>query len=927
MNILHLEDDPHDATLVRELLCSEWAECDIVVVATAPAFRAELERGGYDLVLSDFTLPQFNGLEALALVRQHSPTLPFIFVSGNIGEDRAIEVVRAGADDYVLKSHAKRLIATIPRALHARSEHKRLMQIEHERERLAAILENTPDFVGLASPAGETLYLNRAARHLLAFGDTPVPSNFNLWESFATEVGGRRIDDTLKLAERDGNWSGESVLKARDGRIIPVSQALISHRDERGQVEYFSTVMRDLTTRKQSEALVNGQNQILEMIAGGEPLDETLLALVHFVEAQSDDLICSILLLDEDGQHLRHCTAPRLPAPFIAAIDGVAIGPNVGSCGTAVYRRSAVIVEDIATDRLWDDWRAAAQPHGLRACWSFPIFDVRHRMLGTFAAYRKQPGPPSEYHRRLIDVGTHVAAICLSRNETERQIRDQADILNKASDAIIVTDFNHRITFWNQSAERTFGWTAGEALGRLDRDLLGPDAAAEISGQQQVANKREEWRGELKLHDRHGRLLIMDSRITVIRDESGRPQGRLSISTDVTEKKRIEEQFFRAQRLESIGMLSAGIAHDLNNVLAPILLAAPMLRDHATDPSDLRMISTLEKSAERGAALVRQILGFAQGADGEHRLIQAKHLLRDVASFIEETFPKSIRFQTEIPSDLWTVKANPTQLHQVLLNLCVNARDAMPEGGTLLLRAENCVLDEAAAGQIEGSRPGAFLVLHVEDTGTGIPPDVLTHMWEPFFTTKGTGKGTGLGLSTVRGIVENHAGFVTVFSRAGKGTTFRIYLEAVESGAERATGQIAHDAAPRGSGELVLVVDDEANIRNMAAAILTRHGYRVLAAADGAEAVALFAPRTSEISLVITDLSMPNLDGAALAGVIHRLNSEVKIVAVSGLSTSELGQPERPPFIHAFLVKPFRPDALLRTVHSLLPRDKKPEAR
>jgi len=918
MKILHLEDNFADAELVRDLLTDEWKDCEITLVSGRKDYATQLAAGGYDVILSDFSLIQFNGVEALEMAREQVPEIPFIFLSGNIGEDRAIAAVRAGAQDYVLKDRVKRLTTAIRRALRESEERKRLRATEADRERLTAIVENTPDFVGLIAPDGRLLYLNQAARHMVGPESGSLPEDFGISSIYPAEVVRHLLNEHFPAAVRDGTWSGESVLRIRDGITIPVSQILIAHRDESGAVDYFSTVIRDLTPREKSEALVNGQNQVLEMIAGGEPLNETLDTLLRFIERQSSDMICSILTLDDDERHLRHCAAPSLPDAYTAAVDGLAVGPAAGSCGTAAYRRAPVIVSDIETDQLWQSYRDLALPHGLRSCWSVPIFDLRHRLLGTFAVYQKRPGEPTERHRQLIDIATHIAAICLSRYETERQLRNQADILSKASDAIMVTDLNHRVVFWNDSAGRKFGWTAAEALGREDRDLFGSAAAAEIETMRKLVDQIGEWRGEMRLQSRSGQQLIVESSITVIRDQAGRPSGRLSISTDVTAKKKIEEQFFRAQRLESLGMLAAGIAHDLNNVLAPMLLAAPLLRDHTTDPSDLRLLGTLEKSAERGAALVRQILGFAHGADSEHHLIQAKHVLRDVANFVEETFPKSILCQSYIPSDLLPVRANPTQVHQVLLNLCVNARDAMPDGGTLTLRGENISLDEIAATELEGARPGSFLVLHVQDTGTGIPPEVLAHIWEPFFTTKESGKGTGLGLSTVRGIVENHSGFVTVATTPGKGTVFRIYLPATVSTVRQSAGGAKPAPTPDGTGELILVVDDEPSIRNMAAAIFTRHGYRVLTASDGAQAIALFAPRSKEIRAVVTDLSMPNLDGATLAGVIHRLNSAVKIIAMSGLGADADGAKPNIPFSDAFIAKPFRAEELIAAVHELL---------
>src|ERR1019366_4811044 len=287
------------------------------------------------------------------------------------------------------------------------------------------------------------------------------------------------------------------------------------------------------------------------------------------------------------------------------------------------------------------------------------------------------------------------------------------------------------------------------------------------------------------------------------------PENGSADPLGLPEKCLMDEQSLRAQRLESIGMLASGIAHDLNNVLAPIILAAPELREHATHPDDLRIITSLEKSAERGVALVRQILAFAQGVGGGRQLVDVRHLLRETINVILETFPKNIRLEDDVPTNLVPIMADPTQIHQVILNLCVNARDAMPAGGTLRLRAENCRLDQEAASRFEGAAAGSWLVLHIEDTGMGIPDEALSHIWEPFFTTKEAGKGTGLGLSTVRGIVISHHGFVELDTAAGRGTTFRVFLPALESASPRQI-TVAPFALPEGRGELILVVDDEA---------------------------------------------------------------------------------------------------------------------
>ena len=398
-----------------------------------------------------------------------------------------------------------------------------------------------------------------------------------------------------------------------------------------------------------------------------------------------------------------------------------------------------------------------------------------------------------------------------------------------------------------------------------------------------------------------------------IRNDNGNLYRVVGTAEDVTDRKTLEEQFLRSQRMESIGMLAAGIAHDLNNVLSPVLMAAPMLREHLHEQQDLDMLATVEKSAKRGAALVKQILSFAHGVGGQPVPVQVKHLLADIVAIVEETFPKTLQLEASVAKDLWIVTGNPTQIHQVLLNLCVNARDAMPQGGKLTIRAENCTLDDQH--RVEGGRPGNWLLLRVEDTGTGIEPSVLAHIWEPFFSTKTADKGTGLGLSTVRGIVATHQGFITLTTQPGAGTQFGIYLPA--SGGT--TGlETPATRTPRGDGEFIMIVDDEANIREMVKTIVARNGYRVLAATDGIEAIAMLAPRSGEIDLVITDMAMPRLGGKALIDVVRRMSPKVKVLAISGGPLD--GSVTQGPGHHAdaFLQKPFTAEALLGHVHTLL---------
>jgi signal transduction histidine kinase/ActR/RegA family two-component response regulator len=417
-----------------------------------------------------------------------------------------------------------------------------------------------------------------------------------------------------------------------------------------------------------------------------------------------------------------------------------------------------------------------------------------------------------------------------------------------------------------------------------------------------------------------GKEIIVQSRWTRVRDQNEKPKSILVVNTDITQKKQLEAQFLRAQRMESIGTLAGGIAHDLNNVLTPILMTAQLLEAQIHDERVKRLLPILITNARRGANLVKQVLSFARGLEGKFTILQVKHLISEIKQIATETFPKSIEIYTDIPQYLWTVSGDATQLHQVLMNLSLNARDAMPNGGTLRISAENLLIDKNYAQMNLDAQVGSYIVITVTDTGTGIPPDILDRIFEPFFTTKEVGKGTGLGLATVIGIVKSHGGFVKVSSQVGKGTQFKVYLPATEA-AEILP--VEDSELPQGHGELILVVDDEAAIREITKTSLETYNYKTLTACDGIEAVALYAEYRDKISLVLTDMMMPSMDGATTIRTLRKIEPEVKIVAVSGLlSTDKLAQ-ARSNGVNTFLAKPYTTKELLTTINGVLKENQK----
>jgi two-component system cell cycle sensor histidine kinase/response regulator CckA len=503
------------------------------------------------------------------------------------------------------------------------------------------------------------------------------------------------------------------------------------------------------------------------------------------------------------------------------------------------------------------------------------------------------------------------------RKRLEARVKEQAQWLDRASEAIFATDLDHRITYWNQGAERMTGWTAAEMLGRGVTDLLKGTGISDP----RTATIREQladWRGTMMFRHRDGTPRVAAVSVTVLRDVHGEPSQRLTLCADVTEQQHLQEKYERALRLQSIGMLASGVAHDFNNILTPISLSVQMLREQLTHRDGLELLETIRACVSRGAAVSRQILDFAQGVGNEARAIQVGPILREVADIVRETFPRSITLGTDVAAGLWSVMASPTQIHQLLLNLSINARDAMPQGGHLRLGAHNRILDEANASRIEGARKGAWLVLSVEDTGTGIAPEYLRRIWEPFFTTKPHEQGTGLGLSTVREIVETHAGFIAVDTMAGRGTAFRVYLPALGSEIPPPAQAGPHEATI-GGGENILVAEDERGVRKVVETALTRAGYRVATAANGAEALDMIRAQPGQFDLIITDIDMPVLNGAKLALALAEIRPELPVMAMSGLSTKSAEvDPAR--FSGGFLPKPFAMDELLLAVGAALVR-------
>jgi signal transduction histidine kinase/DNA-binding response OmpR family regulator len=474
---------------------------------------------------------------------------------------------------------------------------------------------------------------------------------------------------------------------------------------------------------------------------------------------------------------------------------------------------------------------------------------------------------------------------------------------------------NHEV-MWTPELEALYGVTPGSFDGRYDNwiETLHPDDRLRVEQELwQAVYNSDGLDTEFRVVWPNLEIRWIAAKSSVFYDESDCPLRMIGVHIDITDKKQLEAQFLRAQRLESLGTLASGIAHDLNNILTPILAVAQLLPMKLPSLNDQtrQMLKLLEMSGQRGAELVKQILSFARGVEGKRVSLQVNHLLLEIEKIIQQTLPKSIAIQTSIPSDLWVVSADVTQLHQVLMNLCVNARDAMPQGGVLRITAENVELDEQQARMHLEANVGSYVMVTVTDTGNGVPPEILHRIFDPFFTTKEVGQGTGLGLSAVLGIVKSHGGFITVHSQVGQGSQFKMFLPASESALPLVDEEMNLLA---GHQELILVVDDEEAICQITKTTLEAYNYRVLTATDGAEAIALLSHHT-ETDCVLMDVMMPHMDGLTALSLVHQIKPDVYAIAMSGLNSTEAAAQVEKLGFHSFLPKPFTTKDLLQTLH------------
>ncbi|NJD52925.1 MAG: PAS domain S-box protein [Candidatus Methanoperedens sp.] len=801
------------------------------------------------------------------------------------------------------------------------TERKRAEKAVEESEKKYRVLtENTPGIIQRFDRNLRILYINPQVEEATGIhpekfiGKTNEelgmpPELCTLWKDLFHKVEASKQPQELAF-----DFPGLKGIKAYLLKVIPEFAS-------DGSVESFLGISTDITERKRAEEALQKahdelEQRIQERTAELNDANKTLLAEIEERERAEqatqeahkyatnivETLHESLLVLDTE---LRVKIANQTFYKTFKATPEETEGKLIYELGNHqwdVPKLRKLLEEIIPKDN---------QFHDFEIDYEFPDIGRKTMLLNSKKLY--QEGNSAETILLAIEDITE-------RKQAEEKIREQAKLLDNAQEAIEVQNLEHRLIYWNKGAERLYGWTEEEAIGKNPVVFLFKDKEEppQLISAKRLVLEKGEWTGELQQVTKDSREVIVESHWTLIYDSEGKPKSILIINTDITEKKMLEVHLLRAQRMESIGVLAGGIAHNLNNLLTPMMMSLHTLKQKFKDEQSQKLLTILENNSQRSADLIKQVLSYSRGVEGERAPLHIANIVSEIEKIVKEIFPRNTEIRTDIPIDIWTISGDITQLHQVIMNLCVNARDAMPDGGILRISAENFVIDENYKNVHAEAKVGSYVAISVSDTGIGIPPKIVDRIFEPFFTTKEFGKGTGLGLSTVLAIVKSHGGFINVESEVGAGTTFRVYLPAIKTENEMQNVEEQQLELPSGHGELVLVAEDEDSVREVTVSILEIHGYEVLAANDGSQAVALYAQNKDKINVVLMDMMMPVMDGHASIRAIRKINPEVKIIAVSGLAEKDKLAKIESTRAQTLLPKPYTADRLLKTMHEVL---------
>jgi PAS domain S-box-containing protein len=902
INILHLEDDPADVALVRADLAEAGLEVHLTKAQTRDEFETALHKEGVDIILADFRLPMYDGMSALRLTKQLRPDIPFIFLSGTMGEEAAIAALTQGATDYVLKQDLARLPSAVQRALQEARDRRDRKQAEQQVAMMSFALNSIHEVAAIVDEKAYFQYVNEEACRLLGYTrDELLTMRLpDINPGFSMQ----RWSDHWNDLKQKGTLTFEREFRTRDGRMIPM-EISASYFEYEGQ-SYDLGLVRDITERKQveRERLAN-----LKFFESMDRVNRAIQKADSLEQMMRDVLDIALSILDCERAYLLH------PCDPAADTWTVPMERSKPGCAGSVYRHKlepsmdAGMAERLqtlidadgpvqygpGTDHPLPDH--VAQRHNLKSMlsmvlypkvgkpWQFGI----HRCSYAKTWTSEEEVLFREIGRRLEDALT---SLMTHRHLQESEERYRL-ITENTADTISVFDLNLQPIYTSPSVLKLRGYTVEEAMTQSLDQVLTPESlqkATKILAEQlalEESGRADPARTvlmELEQYCKDGATIWVELAASAIRDDHFQMNGILTVSRDITERKKLEEQLRQSQKMEAVGQLAGGVAHDFNNMLGVIVGGAELALKDATQPKALRKhLEAILTAGHRSAEITRQLLAFARKQAIMPKILDLNETVEGMLKLLRRLIGEDIDLIWLPGAKLGSVKMDPSQVDQIMANLCVNARDAMAGAGKVTIETHNVVLDDAYCAEHKGCSPGEYVMLAVSDNGNGIDKQTMEKIFEPFFTTKELGQGSGLGLSTVYGIVKQNFGYIDIDSEPGQGSTFKIYLprHAVET---EQTGKKSINTPTARGLETVLVVEDESVFLDVVKLMLKRLGYAVLTAATPGEAVGIASDNLDGLNLLISDVIMPEMNGPELANKLTALCPQLKCLFMSGYS-------------------------------------------
>ena len=938
LRILIIDDSEDDTLLAARLLQQGGYDLTFQRVDSALQMRTALKDHSWDVIIADYSMPGFNGLDALNIYIEFGLDFPFIIVSGTIGEEIAVAAMKAGAHDYVMKDNLARLVPAIERELReAENRRERRQAIEALREseaRFRAIFETAKDPIFLKDHHLKYAQVNPAMESLFGMSASKMIDQTDE-DIFGQELGGQLAQLDVRVLA--GEVVQEECTMPIQGVAKTIHVIKVPMHDSAGRVSGLCGIARDITERKLAEEEIRRRNQELALLnrviaasaASLEPeaiLDTVCRELAQTLAVPQAGAV--MLTTDKMLQIVAEYISPDVEERLVAGgsiLHSTFHLTDKTIIRQLVQKKAPLIIEDIETHPGLEPLGELLYQRGIVSLLLLPLIVEEEVAGGLILADMNQRRFDAESLRLAQSVADQVSG-ALARARLYELHRRLSTAIQQAAESVIITDDQGTILYVNPAFEQISGFSQAEAIGQkpniLKSGKQGPDFYRDLWA---CISSGRVWHGRFTNKRKDGTVYVEEATITPIRDENKRITNYVSVKRDITRELELEDQYRQAQKMEAVGRLAAGIAHDFNNLLTAINGFTELMQKELPPGDPLQDISAkVLNSGQRAATLVRQLLAFSRKQVVTPRIIKLDTVVSNIDKMLRRIIGEDITLETRFAPNLWSIKADPSQIEQIVLNLAINARDAMPAGGQLTIETSNVTLDEAYVSHHLVVQSGDHVLLSVSDTGVGMDDEVVAHIFEPFFTTKDLGKGTGLGLATVFGIVKQSKGHIQVKSQPGQGTIFKIYFPRVM---EEITYLLDPDQVmdlPKGR-ETILLVEDETMVRDLAAYVLRGQGYTVLEADNGQSALQVAQQHQGKIDLLLTDVIMPHMDGKTLADQLIAIRPDLKILFASGYSADRIAQHNLSSLDGtSFVQKPFSPRGLANKVRDVLDSHSRP---